>query len=632
MAKRESGGDFFPDSARNFVQFAGVPMKAVGFPDRDLSPKMKKIVLSGLTTLTLLPSLTAAPALETLLPAETVAVVAVPDYAGAEKNFNAGAIGQLWNSKEMKAFREKFEDGFTDNVLGRIEKQYGIDVEAFEELAAGPVAFGLVAPSAAGQEPGALFLMDAGKKTFTLGRVISRLERDWKKTARKTSRTTIGKIKFTTLIGASERPVLHVGRDKGLFLAGSDAGLLEGVLARNNGKGEGALAANGGFAADNVAVLKGADAYIWANLSAVLPQLINNAPDGAELGINVGEMLSSLGVDGFQSIATTFREQEDGAYFDVFLGLPEAKRTGLLGLMETKKTNSAPPAFVPANVELFQRWRLDMAATWGNLEKLLTDTAPDVASMVEFTVGLLGKDKDQNFDFKKSFFENLGDDIIVFQQPPETKQLETVGAGPVLVLVEAANPDELIKAIGAVPGILPPPLNETPLLPRRLGDHTVYSFGLMEIPDPTTGEMIKMEILFGGKDGYLVAGTNPKLLQAHLDGNTANPLNARAGLTEAAAKVGGLQSGVFGFQNDRSVMQHAAGSLKDNADMLEAALSMIPTDDLGGVGLSDWMDLSLLPTGEVLGRYFDFTVYGAANDARGITLKYFSPRPASLKR
>ena len=34
----------------------------------------------------------------------------------------------------------------------------------------------------------------------------------------------------------------------------------------------------------------------------------------------------------------------------------------------------------------------------------------------------------------------------------------------------------------------------------------------------------------------------------------------------------------------------------------------------------------------VLGRYFDFTVYGAANDARGITLKYFSPRPASLKR
>ena len=131
---------------------------------------MKKILLSGLTTLALLPSLAAAPALENLLPAETIAVVAAPDYPAAEKNFDAGAVGQLWNSREMKAFREKFEDGFTENVLGSIEKRYGIDVEAFEELAAGPVALGIVAPSAAGQDPGMLFLMDAGKKTFTLGR------------------------------------------------------------------------------------------------------------------------------------------------------------------------------------------------------------------------------------------------------------------------------------------------------------------------------------------------------------------------------------------------------------------------------------------------------------------------------
>ena len=593
---------------------------------------MKKILLSGLTTLALLPSLAAAPALENLLPAETIAVVAAPDYPAAEKNFDAGAVGQLWNSREMKAFREKFEDGFTENVLGSIEKRYGIDVEAFEALAAGPVALGIVAPSAAGQDPGMLFLMDAGKKTFTLGRVISRLERDWKKTGRQSSRTTIGKIKFTTLIGASEQPVLHIGRDKGLFLAGSDVGLLEGVLARNNGKGDGALATNPVFAADNTAVLTGTDAYVWANFSEVLPQLINNAPSGAEVGIDVREILSSLGLDGFQSLAMTIREQNDGAYFDVFLGLPEAKRTGLLGLLELKKNDSAPPAFVPAGAELFQRWRLDMAATWGNLEKLLIDTAPDVANMVEFTVGLLGKDKDQNFDFKKSFFNNLGDDVIVYQMPPEAKALETVGTGPVLVLVRTLDPDELIKAIGAIPGILPPPLNEAPMLPRRLGDHTVYSFGLMEIPDPTTGEMVKMEILFGGKDGYLVAGTDAKLLQAHLDGTTAESLNGRAGLAAAAAKVGGLQSGFFGYQNDRSIIQHAAGSLKDNAEMLEAALSVIPTDDVGEVSLSDWLDFSLLPTGEVMGKYFDFTVNGAVNGARGITLKYYSPRPAALKR
>ena len=593
---------------------------------------MKKLLLSGLTTLALLPSLAAAPTLENLLPAETIAVVAAPNYATAEKNFNAGAVGQLWNSTEMKAFRKKFEDGFTDNVLARVQKQHGIDVEAFEELADGPVALGLVAPQNPGQQPSVLFLMDAGKKTFTLGRVISRLERNWKKNGRKTSRTTVGKTKFTTLIGASEQPVLHVGREKGLFLAGTDTGLLEGVLARNKGEGTAALAANEVFVADSAALLTRADAFAWANLSEVLPQLIDSAPSEAEVGLDVGEILNSLGLDGIRSVATVFREQTEGAHFDMYLGLPEAKRTGFLGLLETKKIDSAPPASVPANAELFQRWRLDMAATWENFETLLTDTAPDVANMIEFTVGLLGKDKDQNFDFKKSFFQNLGDDVIVYQVPPKVKQLETVGTGPILMLVKSPSPDDLIKAVGAIPGILPPPLNETLLLPRRLGDHTVYSFGLMEIPDPTTGEMVKTEILFGAKDGYLVAGTNKELLQAHLDGSAGPSLSDRAGLAAAAAKVGGLQSGFFGYQNDSSVIQHAAGSLLENAALFEAALSAVPTDDLGEVALSDWLDLSLLPSGVEMGKYFDFTVFGAINQPHGITLKYFSPRPVSLKR
>ena len=144
--------------------------------------------------------------------------------------------------------------------------------------------------------------------------------------------------------------------------------------------------------------------------------------------------------------------------------------------------------------------------------------------------------------------------------------------------------------------------------------------------------MVKTEILFGAKDGYLVAGTNKELLQAHLDGSAGPSLSDRAGLAAAAAKVGGLQSGFFGYQNDRSAIQHAAGSLRENAALFEAALSAVPTDDLGEVALSDWLDLSLLPSGEEMGKYFDFTVFGAINQPHGITLKYFSPRPASLKR
>ena len=60
--------------------------------------------------------------------------------------------------------------------------------------------------------------------------------------------------------------------------------------------------------------------------------------------------------------------------------------------------------------------------------------------------------------------------------------------------------------------------------------------------------------------------------------------------------------------------------------------SMIPMEGLGEVSLSDWLDFSLLPPGEKIAKYFDFTVYSAEANDRGISLKTFSPRPATLKR
>ena len=57
-------------------------------------------------------------------------------------------------------------------------------------------------------------------------------------------------------------------------------------------------------------------------------------------------------------------EQDDGAHFDIFIGLPEAKRNGLFSLLETKRIDASPPAFVPADVVSFIRWRVDMNASW----------------------------------------------------------------------------------------------------------------------------------------------------------------------------------------------------------------------------------------------------------------------------
>ncbi len=88
---------------------------------------MKKIVVSILVGFTLVSSAKAAkaaPSLEALLPAETVLVVAAPNYASAKKHFKDSASGQFWDSAEFKPFRKKLADGFEANVLAGIEEEF----------------------------------------------------------------------------------------------------------------------------------------------------------------------------------------------------------------------------------------------------------------------------------------------------------------------------------------------------------------------------------------------------------------------------------------------------------------------------------------------------------------------------
>ena len=596
---------------------------------------MKKIIVSVLIAFTLVSSANAAkatPPLEALLPAGTVLVVAAPNYASAKKHFKDSASGRFWDSAEFKPFRKKLAAGFEANVMAEIEEELAIDFDAFEKMASGSVALAVVPGQDAGEEPALLLLLDAGRKSVTLRRALSRLERDWKKNDREVSETEIGGVDFTTVSDPEGDQQVHIGRVGAQLVVGTKSAQIEGVLARLNGKGGGPLTDNPAFAADHGPVLKGADFYVWANPGAVLPQLLDNLPDGAELGIDFGEVVGALGINGLGTFAMAYSERPSGAHYELFIGLPKANRKGLFSLLETKQADASPPPFVPSNVGGFLRWRLNMDAAWKNLEKLLLELSPDVANMVEFTVGLLGKDKDSNFDFKKSFLHNFGDDLIVYQMPPKGSALNDIGAGPMVVLVKSPNPDELIKGVGAVPGILPPPLNEAAMLPRRLGDHTVYSFELAEFPDPSTGELVKMELLLAARDGYMAVSTDADLLQMFLDGKTMGSLAKRDGLATAATSVGGMDSGIFGYQNDRDMVLSTIDTLRDNTDQFDMILSMIPMDDLGEVSLGEWLDFSLLPTGSKIAKYFDFTVYGAETNDRGISLKMFSPRPATLKR
>ena len=95
----------------------------------------------------------------------------------------------------------------------------------------------------------------------------------------------------------------------------------------------------------------------------------------------------------------------------------------------------------------FQRIRFDARKTWEKLEKMLGEISPQLSGILQMTMGLLGKDRDPNFDFRRNLIDNLGDDFIVAQWPPKSSEMDDMINPPEIILVGSPNPRAFGKGI-----------------------------------------------------------------------------------------------------------------------------------------------------------------------------------------
>ncbi|MCC6821018.1 MAG: hypothetical protein IT579_09835, partial [Verrucomicrobia subdivision 3 bacterium] len=103
-----------------------------------------------------------------------------------------------------------------------------------------------------------------------------------------------------------------------------------------------------------------------------------------------------------------------------------------------------------------------------------------------------------------------------------------------------------------------------------------------------------------------------------------------------AQKVGGQNTGWFGYENQRETARQLFAALKLSAGETNRA----PTNPLTGAmpfagpqkTFQAWMDFSLLPGFDQVAKYFGFTVYSGSANVDGIMFKYFSPAPAEVKK
>ena len=321
---------------------------------------------------------------------------------------------------------------------------------------------------------------------------------------------------------------------------------------------------------------------------------------------------------------------------DFNLGVPADARTGLFKVLSIEPKDAGPAPFVPANAITFQRYRLDLPQAWAALEKTVTEVFPQAGSVLDLMFQTAGKDKDPNYNLKAELLDNLGDDLISYELAPRGNTFAEMSAAPSLFLLGSPNADRLVAALKAATALFPPPLSN--VKEREFQGRKIYSV-VLDAPaeaDASGTNRTERVFSFAAGRGYVAMSMDAASLETHLRSaeTPGKSLRDTPGLADAAQKVGGLSTGIFGYQNDAESLRVAVEALKNDSAMFEQFFAMIPLGAGAGESkrLKDWVDFSLLPPFERIAKYFSFSVYTGSLTADGYRYRVFTPTPPQLKK
>jgi hypothetical protein len=619
-----------------------------------------------LFSLALAASAAPVPSPDKLLPADTLLVLTIPDMAQARTASGQWPTLRLWSDPAMKPFREKLTAKLKEEILEPLEKELGVKFAEYARLAQGQCTLALTLGET-DQTPEFLLLMDARDQSEVLKSKLADLKKKWVDSGKQLKTDKIRDVEIATLIvspdeltksldkafagpgggnppggGRAKRtgkPMeLMLGQSESLLVLGSSAKNIEKVLSRLAGAGVPSLSEQAGFAASYNSQFRDSLAYGWINLKTILDAVLKKSSANEEDPAGQNPMmprpdriLSALGLSALQSLAFNLRELPEGTIAQLQLNVPEASRKGLIKILAFAAKEASPPPLVPADAVKFSRVRLDLPQAWSTLENALVEAMPQMASVIKLLVDNAGKDKDPNFDLRKNLIANLGDDIISYQKAPRKQTLQDLDSPPTLVLLSSPKADQLAAAFKALGSVFPQ--GSSKFKEREFLGRTVYAMNF-SLPGMDNRERT---LHYAASSGYLALSFDMALLEEYLrqSGTAPKALRETAGLAEAAQKIGGMNAGLFGYENQAESMRATIEILRKESGGLANLFGGSPIAGRLGVSEKDfqeWLDFSLLPPFDQIAKYFHFAVFGGGATAQGISFKAFSPVPPQLRK
>ncbi len=610
---------------------------------------------------------------EKLLPGDTLVLFSIPDFSKVREIYRNSPQGRFWSDPSMKPFTDKFMVKLQSELITPLERDMGIHLTDYTNVLQGQLTLALVQNGWSGKdkdpnEPAALIILDSKDKSGWLKTNLADLKKKWVDAGKTVRTEKIRDVDFSAVVistndipktlkkkpansspdapepmedpdkNAPKKP-LYIGQAESLLIIGNSPKPIEKVLAAMSGGSVNVLNDQAAYSSVS-AMAHDAPVFGWFNLKAFVDAFLRraeNADDNAPspLGFEPAKLISALGFTGLKTAAFNYRYASDGAQFNFVLGVPEAERTGFFKILAGVAKDYNPPPFVAADAAKFQRWRLDGRKLWDTIHKIAADTSPGSVGGIDFMIGSAEKaaqEKDPTFDIQKSLFGNLGDDLITYQKNPKSASFEDISSPPSIYLIGSPNPEQLANAIKSLLVLYQQPTT------REFLGHKIYSVPVPSAPGPKGEPRPAHSIGYTFNNGYVAISSEPSMLEEFLRSGSGDTKSLRdlPGLADATQKVGGSGTSLFGYQNDSENMRFFLEALKKDAasDPLASlnTLAMVSGMNPSQTKLSDWIDISLLPSFDQIAKYFYFSVYSGQAAPDGLYFKAYAPMPPGLKK
>jgi len=599
----------------------------------------------------------AIPPAENLLPADTLAFLAVPDCAAVRVAAKQSPGWLFWGDPAMKPFHDKFVSKWNEQYVAPLERDLGVRLTDFMDLPQGQFTLAVTVNGSNGHDnipPGLLLLLDAKGKSDSLKTNLAALVKKWTDAGRTLRTEKIHGLAFTVVplssndfagllkkhspaeTDAAPKPDKHseiyFTQFESLLIVGNSPTVVEPVAAHLTGGSVPAIADNAVFAADKLAQFReNPEYYGWFNGKGFF-DLISQTPASSDpmdpsslAGLSAAKIFGILGLTGMKSGSFALREGHDGSALTLHITALEADRAGLLKILALPPKDASVPVFVPADAVKFTRIRLDGKQTWAELQKMVAAISPSGQASLNAVISIansLGQQKNPGFDIRTDLFGNLNDDIITYQKPVAGNSLAELASPPVIFLIAVSNPDATINAIKTIAGMSQP--QDASVASREFLGRKIHTIALK--PTQVIGGAPQPRSLYvTASGGYLVLSTDTGIVEEYLrsaDGQS-KPLRENVGLTDAMQHLGGAGGGLFGYENQRETMRVTFKALKNTA-AADTTLKMFPP------AFREWLDFTLLPDYDAVAKYFYLSTFAGTANADGLTFKVFTPRPPTL--